>query len=113
MRIQNHNPVRGQATKAPPKQNLDSKKNMQPSTTTKLGLTLVGVLALTVTSAHADPFGSGVNTLLKPPPPFLGPPVAIYPTGVGVAGVPEPTCAVLIIGSGLMFLLKRRRASAL
>ncbi len=35
---------------------------MKPTTTSKLGITLAGVLALIVTSAHADTFGSGGNT---------------------------------------------------
>ena len=34
---------------------------MKTNTTTKLGITLAGVLALTVTSAQADTFGSGGN----------------------------------------------------
>ncbi len=34
---------------------------MKPTATTKLGLTLAGVLALVVTSARADSFGSGGN----------------------------------------------------
>ena len=37
---------------------------MKTTTTTKLGFTLAGVLALTITSAHADTFGSGADTFI-------------------------------------------------
>jgi len=43
------------------KDNIERHLNMKTTMTMKLRITLAGVLALTITSAHADTFGSGGN----------------------------------------------------
>jgi hypothetical protein len=43
------------------KDNIERHLDMKTTMTMKLGITLAGVLALTITSAHADTFGSGGN----------------------------------------------------
>ena len=62
---------------------------------------------------HSGDWGGNASSMVSSARTSVGAVSSFINMGFRVAVIPEPTSALLLLGSGAMLLLRRRRASAL